>query len=45
MVCIDASEAMLAQVPARERLIAVAAPVEEVAAGGRDLRGASSGNG
>lgn len=33
VVCIDASEAMLAQVPASERLITVAAPAEDVAAG------------
>ncbi len=37
VVCVDASEAMLAQVPASKRLITVAAPVEDVAAGRVDL--------
>ena len=33
VVCVDASPAMLAQIPASERLIPVAASVEDVAAG------------
>ena len=39
VVCVDASQAMLAQIPASERLITVAAPVEDVAAGRVDLPG------
>jgi ubiquinone/menaquinone biosynthesis C-methylase UbiE len=37
VICVDPSEAMLAQVPAGERLVTVAAPAEDVAAGHADL--------
>jgi SAM-dependent methyltransferase len=37
VICVDPSEAMLAQVPATERLITVAAPAEDVATGRVDL--------
>jgi ubiquinone/menaquinone biosynthesis C-methylase UbiE len=37
VVCVDPSEAMLAQVPAGERLVTVAAPAEDVAGGRVEL--------
>jgi ubiquinone/menaquinone biosynthesis C-methylase UbiE len=37
VICVDPSEAMLAQVPAGERLVTVAAPAEDVAAGRIEL--------